>query len=164
MSDGPSDKAQPTSSAEQRVLRDAPAGVRAELLFVLLPLLVLVIAYAAKGPDFLSRLVRAADWSFAGSVLFGQSIVKFVSGVAASPRKRPWARVAWVVSLVMVVFLAPSLVVLALMLVLDQPPTWLIVLQFVLFLCGVASHLLLGVAGQTMLDEGDADGAKPAAT
>jgi hypothetical protein len=126
--------------------------VRAELLFVLLPLLILLIAHGVRGAGFLSRVLYAADWSFASAVLFGQSIVKFVAGVAARPRQRPWARVAWIVAFVMVFLLAPALVILAVMLILPSPPVWLAVTQLVLFGCGVVCFLVLGGAGQELMD------------
>ena len=49
-----------------------------EYLFIFLPFIVIAIVkiYNSKIDEFL----RAPDWSFASSILFGQLLVKFVAG------------------------------------------------------------------------------------
>lgn len=142
----------PGIPAGKKVLSDPVAGVLAELLFVLLPLLVLLIAFGVNGPNFWSRILHAPDWSFASSVLYGQSIVKFVSGITARPEARPWARVALIVSAVIVIFLVPTLVILACMLLISTVPLWTVLLQILLFIGSIVSFLTLGVVGQQLID------------
>ncbi|MGI8548979.1 MAG: hypothetical protein ACR2M1_16935 [Gemmatimonadaceae bacterium] len=162
-----SDADTPTTAkpVDRPITRDPGAGVRAELLFVVLPLIVLLLVLGVKAQGaigqpqgFWKLVLTAPDWSFAAAVLFGQSIVKFVSGIAASPRRRPWSRIAYVVSLVMVLLLAPSLTVLAFMLILPLPPLWLQALQLMLFIFGVVCFVVLGGAGQQLLDGPEDDG------
>jgi hypothetical protein len=126
-------------------------GVAAELLFVILPFIVLIIVvgYREQG---MWHLLAAPDWSLGAAVLIGQSIVKLVAGVTASRRERPWERTALVVAVLIVILLVPSLVVLALMQISDKPPTWLVVFQLALFILGAITFLLFGTVGQSLVD------------
>jgi hypothetical protein len=147
----------PRGPQDARVTQDPSAVIYAELLFVLLPLLVLLLAHGIRGEGFLRRVLFSADWSFAASVLFGQATVKFVSGITARPLHRPWARTALVVSSVIALLLTPSLVVLAAMLLLPAPPGWLATIQIVLFVLGIACYLIVGGAGQQLMEHNPAD-------
>lgn len=126
-------------------------GVTAELLFVLLPFVVLaiVVAYRETG---LPHLLAAPDWSLGAAVLAGQSIVKLVAGVTASGRRRPWERTALIVTVLIVFLLVPSLVCLALMQIADHPPFWLVILQLLLFVFCAIAFLMFGTVGQSLVD------------
>lgn len=126
-------------------------GVIAELLFVILPFIVLtiVVAYRSQG---VIHLLTVPDWSLGAAVLIGQSIVKLVAGVTADGRQRPWERTALLVSVLIVLLLVPSLVVLALMQIAENPPTWMVVLQLLLFFAGAVTFLMFGTVGQWLVD------------
>ena len=122
-----------------------------ELLFVLLPLLVLglVFAYKSKGAV---ALFSSAEWAFASALLFGQCIVKFVSGVAEARVGIP-ERVGLVVACLIVFGLVPSMVVLALILVSERPDTWLVLAQIALFVVAAGAFLFFAGSAQTVAVE-----------
>ena len=140
-----------SQGASTRQFDNSILGVTAELLFVLLPFVVLaiVVTYRVQG---VQHLLAAADWSLGAAVLAGQSIVKLVAGVAASGRPRPWERTALIVTALIVFLLVPSLVCLALMQIADHPPFWLVVLQLLLFILCAIAFLMFGAVGQSLVD------------
>src|SRR5256885_5306599 len=79
----------------------------AEFLFVLVPLLVLTLVFRFQGKAW-GSLFASPEWSFASALLFGQTVVKFVAGIASAGRKIK-ERVALFVSLVLVLGLIPSI-------------------------------------------------------
>jgi hypothetical protein len=123
-------------------------GVLSELLFVLLPLLVLTIVFLYKGKT-VGALLATPEWSLGSAILFGQTLVKFVSGAAQS--RWAWERVALVVSLIIVLGLAPSLTVLALILSAESVPVALVVTQLAFFVGGVVVFLLVASTGHYAL-------------
>jgi hypothetical protein len=140
------------SSVEDLVVSRSLLGIVSELLFVLLPLLVLLLVYIHQGRGGLA-IARAPDWSFATVVLIGQTVTKLVSGVAGSGRKRPWQAITLVATSLIVLGLVPALMVLGFMLAHDTPSTLLVAGQFLLFVLSVAGFLTLGSAGHVMLAE-----------
>jgi len=134
-------------SARNRIL----AGLGSELAFAILPIIIVWFALVWIGHG--SDIMRAAEWSFGASVLFGQSLVRFASGLA--PRGHAAAGpVALAIAGIIVGGLAPSLIVLFMMLQMQHadatPPTWLVVSQATLFVLSAAVFLILGVVGATL--------------
>lgn len=125
------------------------AGLAAEVAFAVLPLLVvlMVLAYANHS----TRLFMSPEWSFGAAILFGQSLVKFVSGLARGGRAAT-GPVALVLALLIVFGLVPSLLVLYMTLhtteMNEHPPRWLQLFQVVLFCGAGAMYLLLGTIGE----------------
>jgi hypothetical protein len=91
------------------------------------------------------------EWSFGAAILFGQSLMKFVSGLARGG-KAAKGPVALVLALLIVFGLVPSLLVLYITLQTTEakldPSRWLQFFQVVLFSGGVAMYLLLGTVGE----------------
>jgi hypothetical protein len=85
------------------------SGLAAEVAFALLPLLVVLMVVIHTGHSH--RLFSSPEWSFGAAILFGQSLVKFVSGIArgGAAARGP---VALFVALLVVFGLVPSLSVL----------------------------------------------------
>lgn len=127
-------------------------GVIAESLFVLLPLLVLTIVLLYKGRS-LRELLASPEWSFGTVIFIGQALVKLVSGLSQANRL-VWEKVAFVVSILIVLGLAPSLIILALVLTTDSPSITLIATQLVLFVLGFVAFLFLGRQGNYLLAGG----------
>lgn len=125
------------------------AGIVAELLFVLLPLVVITIIRLVD-LETIGAIMRLPDWSFASAVLFGQSIVKLVGGVAAQRSPGRWEAISLVVSILVVLGLVPALVVLALTLSLESPPSGLIILQVLLFVVSIGVFATIGRLGHAM--------------
>lgn len=126
-------------------------GLAAEVIFTILPLLlVLMVLFHVHRAG---RLFTFPEWSFGAAILFGQSLVKFVSGLLRGGAVAIGPVVLAVVS-VIVLGLAPSLTVLTLTLLsLEQdtavgPARWLQVVQVVLFVFGALAYLGLGTIGE----------------
>jgi hypothetical protein len=125
------------------------AGILAEYLFILLPLIVLALVRFFRGS--FANVWSTPEWSFAASVLFGQTIVKFVSGVTNLDYRVSWQVVGLSVTIMIVLGLVPALVVLSFALVAEQQTLSLAVAQLVLF--GVATFLFLSIGrfGQVLV-------------
>jgi hypothetical protein len=122
------------------------SAVISELLFVLVPFLVLslVFAYQDKG---VVTFLSTPEWAFASALLFGQTIVKIVTATleTSGGRSEPIVeRVGLVVSGLIVLGPIPSMVILALILIAGTPPIWLIITQIALFILSVAAFILIG--------------------
>ena len=122
-----------------------------EYLFIFLPFIVIGIIkiYTADLDSFL----RAADWSFASSILFGQVLVKLVSG-AVIHDKAQWQRVVLVVTLVLVLGLVPCLIILALILIDNGTSTFLVHMQTTIFFIATVTFFWLGSASHVMIEKG----------
>ena len=120
-----------------------------EYLFIFLPFLVIGIIKIYKS-DF-STFFQAADWSFAASILFGQVIVKLVSG-SVIHAKAMWQRVVVLLSFILVIGLVPSLVVLALILIDGGVSSFLVYTQLVLFFFASLVFFGVGAAGHAMIE------------
>lgn len=122
-----------------------------EYLFIFLPFLVIAIIKIYKS-DF-STFFQAADWSFAASILFGQVIVKLVSGSVIHPKAK-WQRVVVLLSFILVLGLVPSLVVLALILIDGGVSNFLVNMQLTLFFFASVVFFFVGTAAHAMIEEG----------
>lgn len=120
-----------------------------EYLFILVPFIVITIVKAFNSS--IQELLYVPDWSFAASILWGQTIVKVVAGGVSN--KVIWQRTVLVVSGLIVIGLIPSLITLALMLVSGEPPLFLTYLQGILFVLATVVFLSFGAAGQILLDK-----------
>ena len=141
--------AQPGSQARNRIIY----GLAAEVAFTILPLVVVLIVVSATQ---WSRLFASPEWSFGAAILFGQSLVRFSTGLlrGAAAAGGP---VALTVALVIVFGLVPSLIVLSLTLQsaeIYSPHTgfsleqWLHAAQVVLFGLAALTYLTLGTIGE----------------
>jgi hypothetical protein len=120
--------------------------VGAEFLFVLVPLIVLAIVYMS-GERSIYAVLESPEWAFGASILFGQSVVKLVSGTSRMGATENWGTIVLIVSLVLVFGLMPSLTVLALILSKEPPSNILVIEQLVLFVVGSIAFFILGAMG-----------------
>jgi hypothetical protein len=141
----------PVHGAGQGVSRrQAAASLSAELAFTLLPLLLIlmVLFHAGRPADWWS----SAEWSFAAAILFGQALVKLMTGLSRGGQAAAGS-VALTVALILVFGLAPSLFVLTHVLIANegahQPAFWLRAAQIVLFVIAALAYLALGIIGET---------------
>jgi hypothetical protein len=116
--------------------------INAELLFILLPFIVVGIIFSSKG-EF-SNFIRAPEWSLASSILIGQSIVKLISGLLSKPRKVIWEKTAELISVMIVILLVPTLIILFLIMTTEIPSIGLIVAQFIFFFTSVLLFYYVG--------------------
>ena len=118
-----------------------------ELSFVLLPMLVLSVIKAEDG-SFMS-IFSISDWSFASSVLLGSGILKLINGVSQATSYNVFA-VRVLVSINIVFFLVPSLVVLTLIVISQKnnyTSDFLIVSQALLFVASLIVFCLYSFIG-----------------
>lgn len=120
-----------------------------EFLFILLPLIIVIIIFINN--TSWRDIFVTPEWSFAAAILLGQSIVKLVSGIASRGRETHWQNVAFIVSLMIVLGLAPSLIILSLMLTTPYPSMVLIIAQMIYFLIGSLNFIAFGTLGQYYL-------------
>lgn len=130
---------------------NAYAILGAEFLFILLPFVVSGIVFSHKG-DY-SKLLRMPEWSLAASVLIGQSLVKFISGMLANRTvyTARWERVAFAISFLIVIGLVPSLIILALVLLEGAESLGLTIAQGVIFGVGVLAFFAFGAGGEALI-------------
>ena len=125
------------------------AGLAAEVSFAALPLVVVVIVlvHMGHGPKILS----SPEWSFGASILFGQTLVKFTSGLAKGGHAAT-GPFALAVALLIVFAIVPSLLVLTLTLQTAEvgliAGPWLRAFQLILFIFSAAAYMVLGAVGE----------------
>lgn len=122
-----------------------------ELLFTVLPLIILLIVRSYE--DNFSAFFFNSEWSIISIILFGQSVVKFSSGIANSKEKFRWQLVALVISIIIVFGLIPSSIILVLNLTSKGISLSMCILQLVIFLISCITFFFIGAIGQKMLDE-----------
>lgn len=122
-----------------------------ELLFTLLPIIILLIVRGYE--NNFSKVFFNTEWSIISIILFGQSIVKFSSGIANSKEKFRWQLVALVISLIIVFGLIPSSIILVLNLTSVDLSLTMGIIQLIIFLLSCFTYYFVGAIGQKMLDE-----------
>jgi len=145
MTDSPEPEANEKPKQSDPELPESFNAVLSESLFVLLPLIVLTIVLLHRG-NGARGLFGSPEWSFAGAILFGQTIIKVVYAIS-SIKKRNYKleMIIVVISGTMVLGLAPSLIVLSIMLTSETPSIGMISLQLILFVIGLATFLTIGM-------------------
>lgn len=123
----------------------ATYAIFGDLLFIVLPLVVISIVDVSVGRS-LFALIESPELSFGSAVLFGQTIIKVVSGFAHS-KPSGAEQPVFVVAMIIVFGLVPSLVVLALLLSINPVPHGLQVAQAAIFVLGVFAFFTFGVTG-----------------
>ncbi|AOT10439.1 hypothetical protein [Pseudoalteromonas luteoviolacea] len=131
---------------------DAWVIILTEYLFILLPFIVIGIVktYSADFRGF----IEAPDWSFAASILFGQLLVKLVSG-SLIHQKVIWQRVSLLIALILVFGLIPSLTTLTLILISEGKSSFVIYAQVFLFVVASILFFILGSAAQSMIENSE---------
>ena len=134
-------------------LGNAFSLIGAEFLFVILPLIVLSIVYISSNRE--NVIISAPEWSFASTILFGQTIIKLVSGVLYTDENVEWQRPILFITILIVLCLVPTLVILSLMLSVDKPSMFLTWTQRVFFIISMIVFFVLGGVGQHFICEKD---------
>ncbi|MCG6191397.1 hypothetical protein [Maribellus maritimus] len=122
-----------------------------EFLFTLLPIIILLIVRSYES-NF-SAIFYNTEWSIIALILFGQSIVKFSSGITNSKEKFRWQLVALVISIIIIFGLIPSAIILVLNLSSKTLSNGTYIAQIILFIISSLTFFIVGALGQKMLDE-----------
>ena len=122
-----------------------------ELLFTILPILIVLIvrSYETK----FELIFYNTEWSIMAIILFGQSIVKFSSGIANSKALFRWQLVSLIISIIIIFGLIPSIIILVINLLNIEQNFATYLLQILLFALGVFCYFIVGYLGQKMLEE-----------
>ena len=112
----------------QGSLSEPLAGILGELLFVLLPLVVIVIIRIYQNLP-IKNITQIPEISFAAAVIFGQTLIKLVSSAAITDYRLNWQLFSFIISCIIVFGLVPSLTILSIILVSQTPPTNIYLIQ-----------------------------------
>ena len=123
-------------------------AILGDLLFIVLPLVVISIVDVSVGRS-LFAIIESPELSFGSAVLFGQTIIKVVSGFAHT-KPTGAEQPVFIIALIIVFGLVPSLVVLALLLSVNPIPHGLQLAQAAIFVLGVVVFGLFGVNGHAL--------------
>ena len=123
----------------------ATYAIFGDLLFIVLPLVVISIVDVSVGKSIFA-LMESPELSFGSAVLFGQTIIKVVSGFAHSKPSGAEEPV-FIIAMIIVFGLVPSLVVLALLLSITPISHGLQIAQVCIFVQGVIVFFKFGVKG-----------------
>ncbi len=107
----------------------------AELLFVLLPFLVIAIVLGHRGE--IRTVFYIPEWSLAAAVVIGQSVVRFTSTTVGA-EKAYADMVGLIIACMIVLVLVPCLVVLTFVLTSDKVSFGLAAAQVAFFVIGAA--------------------------
>jgi hypothetical protein len=122
-----------------------------EFLFTLLPIVILIIVRSYQC-DF-KGIFYNTEWSIISIILFGQSVVKFSSGISNSNKKIKWQLVALIISLIIIFGLIPSVIILVLNLTSNSLSLGTYITQSILFILSSLTFFIIGTIGQKLLDE-----------
>lgn len=122
-----------------------------EIIFTILPLVVIAIIRSyQKQPD---QIFYNTEWIMMAIILFGQSIVKFSSGISNSKRKFRWQLVALIITIIISFGLIPSIVILIINLLSTEMNFTLYLFQLVLLILSIITFFIIGYLGQKLMDE-----------
>lgn len=123
-----------------------------EILFALMPLIVLFFLTLLTNKDFYS-LFRRSDLSFISVLFFGQTLVRFISGIAKSQKRKKWQVIAFFISLLFIIGIIPSIFILIVVFLEINKQIYIYVLQSVWLVMSLITYFFFGKIGQMYLDE-----------
>jgi hypothetical protein len=120
------------AEVESQDKQNAMLGAFSQLLFVILPFIVIAITLGHRGQ--LGSIFFLPEWSIVSAVIVGQTIVKVVSISLGKNVKAEREPIVLMVSILLVCLLVPTLVVLSIVLTSDKVSISMAASQAVLFL------------------------------
>lgn len=136
-----------TSAFDEDFNKEVPAML-AEISFIVLPFVVILIINLSRYEW--SKLIQTSDWSMASTLLFGQTLVKIIMGVASQEHSFNYQGFGLISALIIVFGLVPSIIILALFQIYQQLSAGLIIAQFVLLGIAIFVFLRFGTIGQVL--------------
>lgn len=123
-----------------------------ELLFSILPLIIIFILHIALNKP-LKEMFYSTDISFVSVAVFGQTVIRFMSGIAKSQTKKNWQKIAFISSLLFILGVVPSIIYLILIYLNVLSSKIVYFLQLIWFFLSVVCYWVIGTIGQMYLDE-----------
>lgn len=136
--------------ANDEVLQSARYIAYGETLLIVFPFIIigLLIIYGYKD---LTSLLYTSDWSLAGSILAGQTIVRYTAGMIKYEGKKRWQVISLETTALFCVA-ALCLVTHGVYNSHENPPLTLAITQIILFIVSLLVFIFYGSAGQALLD------------
>ena len=122
-----------------------------EIIFTILPLIVIAIVLSYQNKT--SQIFYNTEWIMMAIILFGQSIVKYSSGISNSSRKFRWQLVALIITIIISFGLIPSIVILIINLLSEKLSFTLYLFQIILLIFSILTFSIIGYLGQKLMDE-----------
>lgn len=122
-----------------------------EIIFTILPLVVIVIIRSYQNQP--KQIFYNTEWIMMAIILFGQSIVKFSSGISNSKRKFRWQLVALIITTIISFGLIPSIVILIINLLATELNFTLYLFQVIFLIVSISTFIIIGYLGQKLMDE-----------
>lgn len=123
-----------------------------EILFALMPIIVLVFITLLTDLDFI-KLFKRSDLSFISVLFFGQTLVKFISGIAKSQKRKKWQIIAFAISMLFLIGIIPSILILVVVYLEFNTNNYIYILQAIWLILSLIIYLIFGKIGQMYLDE-----------
>lgn len=124
-----------------------------EIVFTILPLLVIAIVRSYQNRP--EEIFYNTEWIMMAIILFGQSIVKFSTGISNSKKKFRWQLVSLIITAIITFGLIPSIVLLSINLLNDSKNMILHIFQLVLLLISIGCFYVIGYIGQKLIDDNE---------
>ena len=124
--------------------------ILSELIFTFFPLLIASILICFK--KNYSEILTNSDWSYISIILFGQTIIKFFSGVAQNENQKSLPVLMLILTFILMFGLVPSVTILILLEIASEKPVWLIASQWVCVVASVGAFCTIGRIGQLLSD------------
>jgi hypothetical protein len=137
-----------SSDITRKEMRSGKIAMLTELFFVFLPLLIMILVSHLKND--LKSFPGSPEWSLAATILFGQSHLRFSSGIAKQKREKDINRVNnWSALIVVLSLLSATIYGLRLGF---EKDFFLSLVQIPIFLLSVLLFVVFGGIGQIYLD------------
>lgn len=124
--------------------------ILSELIFTFFPLLIASILICFQ--KNYSEILINSDWSYISIILFGQTIIKFFSGVAQNENQKSLPVLILILTFLLTLGLVPSVAILILLEITSEKPVWLIISQWVCVIASVVAFCTIGRIGQLLND------------
>ncbi|AKP25236.1 conserved membrane hypothetical protein [Leptospira interrogans serovar Manilae] len=121
-----------------------------DIFFITAPLIIYFLVKANEGE--ILEFFKSPDIGYANIVLFGQTLVRFVSGIAKTNKKLSWQLISLLLTLIIVLGLFPSAVILMISLS-NKYNSNLYLFQWTLFVFAITIYFIVGSIGQMYLEE-----------
>ncbi|EMO55914.1 hypothetical protein [Leptospira noguchii] len=121
-----------------------------DIFFIIAPLIIYFLVKANEGD--IHEFFRSPDIGYANIVFFGQTLVRFVSGIAKTSKKLSWQFISLILTLIIVLGFLPSAVILMISLS-NKYNSNLYIFQWILFFVAIIIYFIVGSIGQMYLEE-----------
>ncbi|GMO14633.1 MAG: hypothetical protein Pg6A_00250 [Termitinemataceae bacterium] len=123
-----------------------------ELLFAIMPLLILLLISLLTSQNLI-QVFKRSDISFISVLLFGQTLVKLISGYVKNGNRLGWQRIAFVITFLFIFGIIPSVIYLIIVHLEISNMKMVYLLQNIWLILSVVVYIIFGCIGQMKLDE-----------